>query len=95
MKKLIYNTLLNWKNSKNKKPMMVIGARQTGKTYIINKFCNNEYKNNVYLNFDNDNKIADIIKENVTENYIVQTLVSKNKDLYYLKMDNNLEIDFF
>lgn len=60
MKRKFYNTLLEWKNTKNKKPLMVIGARQVGKTYIIDKFCKEEYDNYVYLNFDKDEKISSI-----------------------------------
>jgi len=48
MKRKIYKDLLEWKNEKNKKPLMVFGARQVGKTYIINEFCLKEYKNYIY-----------------------------------------------
>ena len=53
MKRNIYKQLLKWKNQKHKKPLIVLGQRQIGKTYIINKFANCEYKKNVYLNFMN------------------------------------------
>ena len=45
MKRKIYEKLINWKNNGMKKPLMIIGARQVGKTYIINEFCKKEYKN--------------------------------------------------
>ncbi len=55
MKRKIYNELLKWKNNNNK-PLMVLGVRQCGKTYIINEFCKNEYKNYIYVNlFEQDN----------------------------------------
>jgi hypothetical protein len=59
MKRKIYNELLAWKNNtKNIKPLMVLGVRQSGKTYIIEDFCKNEYKNYVKINlFDNSDVI--------------------------------------
>ena len=55
MKRKIYNELLKWKNNNNK-PLMILGVRQCGKTYIINEFCKNEYKNYIYVNlFEQEN----------------------------------------
>ncbi len=45
MKRKIYNDLLEWKNTKEFKPLIVLGVRQCGKTYIIDEFCKNEFKN--------------------------------------------------
>ena len=43
MKRLFYDELLKWKNEKlNIKPLIVLGVRQCGKTYIIDEFCRNE-----------------------------------------------------
>ena len=48
MKRQIYDDLLMWKNnSDNVKPLMILGVRQCGKTYIIDEFCKREYKNYV------------------------------------------------
>ena len=56
MKRKIMNKLLDWKNDANNKPLMVLGARQVGKTYIINEFCKNNFKNYISVNLlDNDN----------------------------------------
>ncbi len=48
MERKIYQELLKWKNSTNNKPLMILGARQVGKTYIIAEFCENEYKNFIH-----------------------------------------------
>ena len=45
MKRIIYNDLIEWKNKKVKKPLIIKGARQVGKTYIIREFAKNNYKN--------------------------------------------------
>ena len=49
--KKIYDELLKWKEDKiTKKPLMVLGVRQYGKTYIIEEFCKNEYNNFCEIN---------------------------------------------
>ena len=50
MKRFIYNHLKDWKLSSNRKPLIMYGARQVGKTYIIKEFGDNEFENMVYIN---------------------------------------------
>ena len=57
MKRKIYNELLNWKNTNIQKPLMVIGARQIGKTYIINEFCKKEFKEYIESISESEGKI--------------------------------------
>lgn len=52
LKRKITGTLLEWKNNKNKMCLLVKGARQVGKTYIIDKFARDNYKFYTYINFD-------------------------------------------
>ncbi len=56
MNRKIYNDLIAWKNSKDFKPLIVLGVRQCGKTYIIDEFCQKEFKNYKKINllFDTD-----------------------------------------
>lgn len=65
MKRKIYQELINWKNTNIQKPLMVIGARQIGKTYIINEFCKKEFENYVYINLLEHSEIIKIFKENI------------------------------
>lgn len=67
MKRKIYSELLNWKNNVDSiKPLMVLGVRQSGKTYIIDEFCKNEYENYAYVNlFENDN-VIELYNSNLT-----------------------------
>lgn len=51
LKRKIYNELLNWKKNKNKECLLVKGARQVGKTYIIEEFGKNEYDTFIEINF--------------------------------------------
>ena len=64
MKRKIMNKLLDWKNDANNKPLMVLGARQVGKTYIIQEFCKNEFQNYISVNLLEDNKIVDLYNSN-------------------------------
>jgi hypothetical protein len=52
MKRKMYDKLLDWKNSNEKQSLLVKGARQVGKTYIIKEFGQNEFNNLLYLNFE-------------------------------------------
>ena len=54
MKRKIYKELLLWKDSPNRKPLIVNGARQVGKTYILQEFGSREYENVAYINCDNN-----------------------------------------
>ena len=54
MKREIYNKLVNWKINPNKKTLIIYGARQVGKTYLINEFGKNNYDYVYYLNFEFD-----------------------------------------
>ncbi len=58
MKRLLYDKLLDWKKDKSRKPLLLQGARQVGKTYLINQFAKNEYQNSVYLNFEGEPGLA-------------------------------------
>ena len=61
MKRKIYDSLLNWKVNGHK-PLIVLGARQVGKTYIINEFCQKEFSNYKIINLLNNLKIVDLYK---------------------------------
>lgn len=65
MKRKIYNQLIEWKNNKINKPLLILGVRQCGKTYIINKFCQNEYKNYLKINLLERNDVVNLYKENI------------------------------
>ncbi len=51
LKRKIESVLVEWKNSESKKPLVIKGIRQCGKTYIVQKFARENYENVVYMNF--------------------------------------------
>lgn len=59
MQRKIYKDLLNWKNSPTRKPLVMQGARQVGKTYIVNLFGAQEYINVLYCNFEKEPGLKD------------------------------------
>ena len=52
MERLVLNKLLEWKNSEFRKPLLLKGVRQVGKTWILKEFGKRYYKNTAYFNFD-------------------------------------------
>lgn len=64
MKRKIYNELIKWKNSDNFKPLVLLGVRQCGKTYIIEEFCKNEFRYYKKINLFEDTKVIELYKSN-------------------------------
>lgn len=52
--------LCEWKNKKNRKPLIIEGARQVGKTWLMKEFGKQEYTNTVYINFDSNSRMAEL-----------------------------------
>ena len=76
MKRKITNSLVEWIHSKNRKPLIVNGARQIGKTYIINEFGNTNFLNLVYINLETNPAIREIFDGNIEPSYLIQNLES-------------------
>lgn len=74
MKRKIYDNLLFWKNNKINTPYMLIGARQTGKTYILTEFCKNEFENFVYINLDKSDNIKLVFEQSIDPDEIIKNL---------------------
>lgn len=52
MKRFAMDKHVSWKNSQNRKPMIIRGARQVGKTWLMREFGKQEFKKIAYINFD-------------------------------------------
>ena len=84
MKRKIYNELIKWKKEDINTPLMVVGARQIGKTYTIDEFCKNEFTNYIYINLLNNKEIIEIFKENInTEEKIKKMELSLGHTIDY------------
>ena len=73
MYRKIEKELYEWKNN-FKMPLMLIGARQTGKTYIIDDFCKKQFENYVYINLDREENIRQIFEETIDPNTIIENV---------------------
>ena len=70
MKRKFYNELVKWEKENVKEPLLVIGARQVGKTWIIKSFCENTYSDYVYVNLEEQKDLISIFEENLTPEVI-------------------------
>lgn len=60
MERLIIRQLETWKDKRNRKPLVIRGARQVGKTWIMKEFGRRYFKNTVYVSFDNNPQLANV-----------------------------------
>ena len=74
MKRKAYLDLLKWKSSKSRKPLLLQGARQVGKTYLVNEFANNEYSEFFYFNFEKKPDLIPLFKGSLDPAEIIQKL---------------------
>ena len=70
MERLAYRKLCEWKNSRDRKPLILNGARQVGKTWLLNEFGNKEYDNIAYINCDASGDIKTAFSDYDTERLI-------------------------
>ena len=91
MQRNAMNDLIKWKNKKNRKPLLLYGARQVGKTYLVKEFGEKYFKDMIYVNFETNNIIGNIINEDISPDYIIKNLeIAFNK-----KIDKNNTLIFF
>lgn len=74
MKRNAILELVQWKNSPERKPMVLRGARQVGKTWLMKEFGQNYYDNYVYFNFDEEDELKSIFETNKNPNRIIELL---------------------
>lgn len=79
----IEKKLYEWKSREKRLPLVVKGARQVGKTFIINKFGRENYKNYVYINFEQHPEYKSVFEENLDIDVIIMKLNIKNKDFIF------------
>ena len=82
MKRKILDSLVEWKNSADRKPLILNGARQVGKTYILEQFGAEQFENVVYLNMEIEGSVRDFIEKELSPRKIIQFLEAvKKKDI--------------
>ena len=74
MKRTLYKNLLDWKADTRRKPLLLQGARQVGKTWIINEFGKNEYQHYIYLNFEQTPNLKTLFKADLNPQKILENI---------------------
>jgi Predicted ATPase (AAA+ superfamily) len=74
MKRDLYKKLLEWKNSPRRKPLILQGARQVGKTYLLELFGKQEFSNYIYLNFEQDKELKKFFQKSLKPNAILENI---------------------
>lgn len=74
MKRDAWDQLLRWKNKDGRKPLIVMGARQVGKTYLVQKFATENFKNMVYINCDFEVRMKTLFDEDYDIERIINSL---------------------
>jgi len=74
MNRLIYADLLKWKTSKSRKPLLLYGARQVGKTWLLEEFGKKEFETSFYINFDTDHTVHSAFKEDISPKIVIRNL---------------------
>ena len=74
MERFILKKLIEWKNSLNRKPLILKGARQVGKTYILKQFGKENYEGVAYFNFDHDEDLYNLFEKTKDPKRILEQL---------------------
>lgn len=80
MQRYLYQKLLDWKHSPRRKPLILKGARQAGKTYLLKQFAEQEYADFLYLNFEEAPLLKTFFQEDLQPNRILREL-----EIYFKK----------
>ena len=74
MERKMTQNLVGWKNSPRRKPLVLSGARQVGKTYTSLTFGKEQYKNTVYLNMEDSGEVTAIFERDLKPERIIREL---------------------
>ena len=91
MKRYIQDSLENWKKSSNRKPLLLYGARQVGKTWIVRNFAALNYTDMIEMNFYTNSSLKDVFEIDITPKRIVRQLEA----LFGKKIDPEKTLLFF
>lgn len=90
MDRIAYHKLLDWKNKSNRLPLIIQGARQVGKTWLMKEFGRNEYQHTAYFNFESSIELQNIFKSGFNISRIIKSLEILNGN--EINPDNTLII---
>lgn len=62
MKRILFEQLISWKTETNRKPLLIKGARQVGKTWLMKEFSRTQFEHFIYINFERDKIVKDLFE---------------------------------
>ncbi len=74
MYRVAIEKLIKWKSSKHRKPLIIEGARQVGKTWLMKEFGRQEYRDTVYINFDSNSAMAELFAADLNTERLIMGL---------------------
>ena len=80
MERQIMEELILWKRKKNRKPLILKGARQVGKTWIMKEFGVRQFKNVAYVNFDRNSRMQRVFEGDFDIRSIIQAINIETKE---------------
>lgn len=81
IERLIYKELLKWKDSKDRKPLILKGVRQCGKTWLLKEFGQKNYEDIAYFNFEGNTSLQERFSQDLDVNRIIEELSVLNNKL--------------
>jgi predicted AAA+ superfamily ATPase len=95
--------LLQWKLSTDRKPLLILGARQVGKTWLLKEFGNTEYRQMVYINFEEEKQMQALFVPDFSISRIISALEAYSGHkiepaetlIVFDEIQNGLEINSF
>ncbi|MCP4154090.1 MAG: ATP-binding protein [bacterium] len=76
MKRHLYKRLQTWKSNPHRKPLLLQGARQVGKTYLLKKFAETEYRDCAYFNFEQNPELDTLFESSLNPEHLLQSLAA-------------------
>ena len=74
MYRIAMEKLLKWKQSERRKPLIIEGARQVGKTWLMKEFGRQAYADTVYINFDSNSRMAELFSSDLDTERLIMGL---------------------
>ncbi|MCM1007560.1 MAG: ATP-binding protein [Ruminococcus flavefaciens] len=93
LKRKFYDTLIEWKNNNNQSCLLVKGARQIGKTYIIDYFGKNNYTSYIYINFIESPQTKDIFNDELSAEEIYKRMTLIMPEIKFVENNTLIFLD--
>ncbi len=74
MERFLMNKLVEWKDDRNRKPLIITGARQVGKTWLVREFGRRFFSDQIYINFERQHSLHDLMEKTVSPDSILEAL---------------------